>query len=164
ARQVLHAAAANEHHRVLLQVVALAADVADDLVAVGEAHLGDLAKRRVGLLRGRRVDARADAALLRASAQRRHLALRLDLPAALAQQLIDRRHVFPMFESTPARWIGLRIPVDRAGKKLSILGGYHRFRQLGQATCSLPTSASSIANPKEALEPGSVSFFLRVEW
>src|SRR5690554_132865 len=34
ARQVLDAAAANQHHAVLLQVVALAADVRDDLVAV----------------------------------------------------------------------------------------------------------------------------------
>src|SRR5205807_6956295 len=67
ARQVLHAPAADEHHRVLLQVVALAADVADDLVAVGEAHLGHLAKGRVRLLRRRRVHARADATLLRAA-------------------------------------------------------------------------------------------------
>src|SRR5512142_2260156 len=36
ARQVLHAAAADQHHRVLLQIVALAADVADHLEAVGE--------------------------------------------------------------------------------------------------------------------------------
>src|SRR3974377_2114329 len=36
-RQVLDAAATDEHHRVLLQVVALAADVARDFVAVGEA-------------------------------------------------------------------------------------------------------------------------------
>src|SRR6185436_13058836 len=34
ARQVFHPAAADQHHRVLLQVVALAADVADHLEAV----------------------------------------------------------------------------------------------------------------------------------
>src|SRR6185295_4629106 len=34
ARQVLHAAAADQHHRMLLQVVAFAADVADHLEAV----------------------------------------------------------------------------------------------------------------------------------
>src|SRR5579862_960324 len=49
-------------------------------------------------------------------------------------------------------------------KKLSILGGYVHFRQACHATCSLLTSASSIANPKDVLEPGSTSFFLRVEW
>src|SRR5260221_307323 len=38
AGQVLDAPAANQHHRVLLQVVAFAADVADHLAAVGEAH------------------------------------------------------------------------------------------------------------------------------
>ena len=75
ARQVLDAAAADQHHRVLLQVVAFAADVADDLVAVGQAHLGDLAQRRVRLLRRGRVDARADAATLRAVRQRRRRAL-----------------------------------------------------------------------------------------
>src|SRR5437667_165792 len=47
ARQVLDPAAANQDDRVLLQVVALAADVADDFEAVGEAHLGNLAKRRI---------------------------------------------------------------------------------------------------------------------
>src|SRR3954468_25064862 len=56
ARQVLHPAAADQHHRVLLQVVALAAAVADDLEAVRETHLRDLAKRRVRLLGRGRVD------------------------------------------------------------------------------------------------------------
>src|SRR6202790_2999636 len=52
-RQVLYAAAANEHHRVLLQIVAFAADVAGDFVAVGEAHAADLAQRGIRLLRRR---------------------------------------------------------------------------------------------------------------
>src|SRR4051812_28422745 len=38
AREILHAAAADEDDRVLLQVVPLARDVARDLHAVGEAH------------------------------------------------------------------------------------------------------------------------------
>src|SRR3954454_22459497 len=62
ARQVLDAAAADEHDRVLLQVVALARDVDGDLHAVREAHAGDLAQRRVRLLRRGGVDARADTA------------------------------------------------------------------------------------------------------
>src|SRR5262245_13536441 len=64
AGQVLHAPAADQHHRVLLQVVAFAADVADDFEAVGEAHLGPLAQRRVRLLRGRGVYTRADSPFL----------------------------------------------------------------------------------------------------
>ena len=61
AGQILDPAAADQHHRVLLQVVALAGDVAGHLEAVGEPHARDLAQRRVRLFRRRRVDARADA-------------------------------------------------------------------------------------------------------
>src|SRR5262249_44437658 len=93
AGQVLHSAAADEHYRMLLQIVSLATDVADDLEAVGETHLGDLPKGGVRLLRRRRVHARADAALLRALLERRYLALRHRGHPALAHQLIDCRHL-----------------------------------------------------------------------
>src|ERR1700758_838119 len=77
AGQVLDAAAADHDDRVLLQVMALARDVTDHLEAVGQAHLGNLAQRRVRLLRGRGVDARADTAFLRRLLQRGHLLARL---------------------------------------------------------------------------------------
>src|SRR5256885_10576484 len=93
AGQVLDAAAADHDHRVLLKVMAFTRDVADHFEAVGQAHLGDLAKRRVRLLRRRGVDARADAALLRRLLQRRHLLARLLYNARLCDQLVDRRHV-----------------------------------------------------------------------
>src|SRR5438128_3959622 len=73
ARKVADAASADQHHRVLLQVVAFAGDVGDDLALVGQANLGNLAKRRVRLLRSRRIDAGADAALLRILLHRRDL-------------------------------------------------------------------------------------------
>src|SRR5919202_762702 len=92
AGQVLHTAAAHEHHRVLLQVVADARDVGGHLDAAGEADAGDLAQRRVRLLGRGRVDARAHTAALRGTLQRRGLGL-LDLVlAALADQLVDRGH------------------------------------------------------------------------
>src|SRR3954470_16526016 len=95
AREVLHAATAHEHHRVLLQVVADARDVGGHLDATGQADTSDLAQRRVRLLRRRRVDARADAATLRGTLQSRGLGL-LDLVlAALADQLVDRGHGWP---------------------------------------------------------------------
>src|SRR4051795_13534651 len=95
AREILHAAAAHEHHRVLLQVVADAGDVGGDLDATGEPHASDLAQRRVRLLRRRRVHARADTAALGRTLQRRGLGL-LDLVlAALADQLVDRGHGWP---------------------------------------------------------------------
>src|SRR5215208_6932136 len=65
ARQVLDAAAAHEHDRVLLQVVALARDVGRVLDAAGDPDTRDLAQRGVRLLRRRRVHARAHTAALR---------------------------------------------------------------------------------------------------
>src|SRR5690349_856550 len=95
AGEVLHPAAAHEHHGVLLQVVTDARDVGGDLDAAGEADASDLAQRRVRLLRRRRVDARAHATTLRGTLQRRGLGL-LDLVlAALADQLVDRGHERP---------------------------------------------------------------------
>src|SRR3954454_8471725 len=81
AGQVLHPAAAHEHHRVLLQVVADARDVGGHLDAAGEADASDLAQRRVRLLRRGRVDARAHPAALGRTLQRRGLGL-LDLVSA----------------------------------------------------------------------------------
>src|SRR4051794_443447 len=95
AREVLHPAAAHEHHRVLLQVVAHAGDVGGHLDATGEPHASDLAQRRVRLLRRGRVHARAHPATLGRTLQRRGLGL-LDLVlAALADQLVDRGHGWP---------------------------------------------------------------------
>ena len=71
AGQVADATAADEHDRVLLQVVALARDVGRDLLAVREAHARDLAQGRVGLLRRLGLDLQADAALLRAGCRAR---------------------------------------------------------------------------------------------
>src|SRR5947209_3416254 len=42
--EIAHATAADQHHAVLLEVVALAGNVADHLALVGQAHLGDLAQ------------------------------------------------------------------------------------------------------------------------
>src|SRR4051812_5173215 len=65
ARQVLDAAAADQHDGVLLQVVTLARDVGRDLHLVGQTHAADLAQSRVRLLRRGRVHTGAHAALLR---------------------------------------------------------------------------------------------------
>src|SRR6476660_4419349 len=60
--EVLHTTATDEHDRVLLEVVADTRDVSGDRDAARQAHAGDLAEGGVRLLRGGRVDARADAA------------------------------------------------------------------------------------------------------
>src|SRR3954468_18814704 len=92
ARKAADAATAHEHDGVLLQVVADARDVGRDLLAARQAHTGDLAQRRVRLLRRVRVHARADAAPLGRAPQSRGLGLgRLRLPA-LADQLGNGGH------------------------------------------------------------------------
>ena len=45
-REVLHTAAADHDHRVLLQGMTDAGDVSGDLIAIGEADTGDLTKSR----------------------------------------------------------------------------------------------------------------------
>src|SRR4051794_39195771 len=121
ARKVLDAPAAHEHHGVLLQVVALAGDVGGDLHPVGQAHTGDLAKRRVRLLRRGRIHARADTAALRrrdlllatlARLEARGRDLLLRLLASLADELIDARHAARNSSNQPA---GCRV----AGARLS---------------------------------------------
>src|SRR5450759_3108360 len=94
ARQILDAAPADQHHRVLLQIVAFAADVARHLVAVGQAHAAHLAQRGIRLLRRGGVHARAHTALLRRSGQRRNLGLPGRLIAAGTNQLGRRRHKY----------------------------------------------------------------------
>src|SRR4029079_63885 len=111
AREILDAAAADEHDRVLLEVVPLAGDVGADLHGVRQPHAGDLPESRVRLLRGGRVDARADAALLRGARERRGLVLRDRGFPALPNQLLDRRHgssSSPRASEFPQRdgWLG----------------------------------------------------------
>src|SRR5580765_2462607 len=92
AGEVLHTTAADEHDRVLLQVVADARDVSRDLDAAREPDAGDLAQRGVRLLRRRGVHAGAHASTLRRTLERRRLGLADLVLATLADQLIDRRH------------------------------------------------------------------------
>src|SRR4051794_26276650 len=90
--KVLHPAAADEHDRVLLEVVTDTRDVGGGLDAAGQAHTGGLAQGGVRLLRGRGVDAGADASALRRSLQGRRLVLRPLVLAALADQLLNGGH------------------------------------------------------------------------
>src|SRR3954467_12739088 len=75
AREVLHPAAADQHDRVLLQVVPHARDVGGDLDAARQPDARHLAESRVRLLRRGRVHTRADAAALRRPLEGRRLGL-----------------------------------------------------------------------------------------
>src|SRR3954451_17861688 len=97
--EVLHPASADEHDRVLLEVVTDARDVRRDLDAARQAHAGDLAEGGVRLLRGGGVDAGADPATLRTALEGRRLGLRRLVLAALADQLVDGGHSVVPFRS-----------------------------------------------------------------
>ena len=103
--QVLNTAAADHNHRVLLQVVTHAGDVAPDFHAIGQSNTSDLTQSGVGLLGGHGLDGGADTALLGRSQidgllllgvetllQSGGSGLVSDLLTALSYQLVKRRH------------------------------------------------------------------------
>src|SRR4051812_41748543 len=92
AREVLHAAAADQNNRVLLEVVAFTADVAGDFVTVGQTDTADLPESRVRLLRGRGVHAGTHAAFLRGCAKSRNFCLFRRGPARVPDKLTSGRH------------------------------------------------------------------------
>src|SRR5437867_8805250 len=92
AGEVLHAAPAYQHDRVLLEVVADAGDVGGDLDARGQTDASDLAKRGVRFLGRGGVDARADAAALRRAPKRGALRLRPRALAPVPDKLLYGRH------------------------------------------------------------------------
>jgi len=90
--QIFHTATTNEYHAVLLQVMALTTNVRRHLKPVGEPHAANLSQSRVRLLRGGGVDARANAATLRAGLQRGNTALGDFALPRLAHKLVDGCH------------------------------------------------------------------------
>src|SRR5262245_43631593 len=97
AGQVADATAADEHDRVLLEVVALAGDVGRHLDAAGETDAGHLAERRVRLLGRGRVHAGAHATALGRALQRGGLGLAEFRAATLADELLDGGHEANLF-------------------------------------------------------------------
>src|ERR1700684_532000 len=93
AGQILDPAAADQHYRVLLQVVSDARDVRVNLVAIGEPHPRDLAQCRVGLLGRSGLDLGAHAAFLRRAPQGRRTYLVAPLDSRLANMWVEGRHV-----------------------------------------------------------------------
>ena len=103
ARQIFHATAADQHDRVLLQVVADAGNVGRDLNSIREPYASNLSKRRIRLLRGDRIDAGADAPPLRTFLQRRTRLRILRSLTPLSYQLIKRRHCLSRSQTAKPR-------------------------------------------------------------
>ncbi|VXB68410.1 hypothetical protein ARTHRO9AX_180639 [Arthrobacter sp. 9AX] len=100
-REVLHTTTADKHNGVLLQVVSHTGDVGGYFDAAVEAHTCHLTQSRVRLLRCGGVNAGANTAAHRAALKRGGLGLGDLRRAALADQLVNRRH------SRVLRWFDL---------------------------------------------------------
>lgn len=90
--KILYAASADQHNRVLLQVMTYAWDIGGYLDPVRQAHPGHLTKGRVGLLGRLGIDTGADAPALRTSLERRAGSLIIWRLPAFSNQLIECRH------------------------------------------------------------------------
>jgi hypothetical protein len=72
-RKVFNAATADEHNRVLLQIVSDTWNIGGYLNPIGQSHTSHLPQRRVGLLGSLCVDTNTDASFLGTALQRRAL-------------------------------------------------------------------------------------------
>jgi hypothetical protein len=91
--EVFYAASADQHNRVLLQVVPYAGDIGRHFDSIGQANAGHLAQSRIRLFWRLGVNTRANAAALRARLQGRAGRLIIRRRSALSNQLIECRHV-----------------------------------------------------------------------
>ena len=92
-RQILNPPPANQHDRMLLQIMPLAADVSGDFKPIRQPHPRRFAQGGIGLLRRRRINAQANAPLLRTPFQRRRRGFIPLRTARISHQLINRRHL-----------------------------------------------------------------------
>jgi hypothetical protein len=127
-RQVLHAPAADQHNRVLLQIVSDTRDVGRDLDAVCQTNASHLAQRRIRFLRSLCVDARANPALLRRTLERRAGRLVFNLLTTFANKLIYCRQC-----SLPSSWVA---PSEKAQGGVTCLFP-ELVRKSAQATARL---------------------------
>src|SRR4029077_17087550 len=98
AGKIFYAAAAYEHNRMLLQVVADAGDIRRHFDSIGQPLARHFAQSRVRLFRRLRVHASANPPLLRTPLQRRTGRLVPWPLTAITHQLIKRRHSCRSFE------------------------------------------------------------------
>ena len=95
--KVLHTTTTHKHDGVLLEVVALTADVGDNFFAIGKANFSNFTKSGVRLLRRTRHHLEADATTLRAAMKSARLRLLFRYDSPFTDELINGRHVSYLF-------------------------------------------------------------------
>jgi len=92
ARKVPNPATTNKYHGVLLKIVVLSRNISSYLAAIGQAHAGNFAQGRVGLLGRHSANTKANPTTLRTAHQIHGFPFRGDLAAGLSDKLIASRH------------------------------------------------------------------------
>jgi hypothetical protein len=119
--KISYTSATNEHDGVLLEVVAFAADVGGNFLAVGQANSSNLTKCRVWLLWRHRSYLKAYATLLGAGVEVTYVRLGLWAASWVADKLIDRGH----WDSISAAKASRAVYQDRAQK-------WRQYRQVAR--------------------------------
>ena len=104
AGEILHAAPANQHDRVFLQVVPDSGYISGYFDSVGEPHASHFPQRRIRLLGSGRVYARTDPTLLRAAIQRRTGSFPAWRLPPVTHKLVKRWHEFPLRGDTQQKY------------------------------------------------------------
>src|SRR5712664_745938 len=131
-RQILHAAAAHQHDRVLLQVMADTGNISRHFNRIRQANARHLAQRRVRFLRRLRVHANAHAPLLRTARQRGRLRLHPDRFTSHSYQLRKRRHSRPSIARVIFRGSRKARTQKMARERNPVLKGLLRIRRYNQ--------------------------------
>src|SRR5438552_3249253 len=140
-RQIFHAAAADKHDGVLLQIVAHPGNIGSDLDAVGQAHPRHFAQRRIRLLGRLGVNPGAYPALLGTLTQRRTRRLVLGRRPPLPHQLMECRHSASLSARAKARFSLLL--AGNIAAILPVRTDILRCRKIGFPLMSLTTVTSS---------------------
>jgi hypothetical protein len=96
AGKIAHTTATDQDDAMLLKVMAFTGNIGNDFALVGQTNLGNLTKRRVRLFRSRCINAGTNAALLWVLFHCWNLGLRFLRSPALADQLVNRWHIFTL--------------------------------------------------------------------
>jgi hypothetical protein len=94
--EIFHAAPANQHDRVLLQVVPDSGYISGYFDSIGKPHASHFSQRRIRLLGSGSVYARTDPTLLRAAIQRRTGCFPAWRLPPVTHKLVKRWHEFPL--------------------------------------------------------------------
>ena len=140
-RQILHAAAADQHHGVLLKVVPDSRNVTRHFHTGCQTHPCDLSKSRIRLLRRRGINTRAHTSLLRTTHESRRVSLGSLLFAPCSNKLVYCWHRSPIQKLRSGK---IPHPADASCPPPNLSAGRQASTRQGRN----PTSFTNAAIPR----------------